>query len=602
MTVKTTVGQFLINQKLPEPLRDYDRVLNKKNLGVLLKDIATKYPTQYKEILMGFKDIGQRTSYLKGSGLGIKDFDPPIDYKSILDKEVAKIPSSATDAVVVDKFAEIQKKIENRTMDAAMKKGNIMAFQIASGARGSPAQLASTITTPTLYADNMGKPIRVPIRHSFSEGLDPVEYFAGTYGTRAGVISTKMATPEGGFFGKQLGYISGNMLITEEDCNTDNGTDTDITDSENIGRLLARQTGRYPKNTILTPEIISDLKKQNINKIIIRSPLSCESDEGMCQKCRGFTEQGTIPALGENVGSNTSAALSESATQGAMNVKHTGGQVASAKKSGLELIKQLMKVPKIFRGGAVVSELDGNIGKIYKAPQGGYNVEVGNVNHYVLPGYDILVKQGDTIEAGQPLSSGIINPADVTRLRGIGEGRRFLSDSLRTAFLNDGSKVNKVHMESMARSAINHAKVADNTFIDDYVPGDVATITAIQKHYNPIGKEADVEKTNGKFLAKPYMHLNAGTMIKPSIIKLLKENGINKIKITDEEPPFDPVMIRLDDVPAYKDNWVARLFSTQIKKKLLGATHKSESAPIHSTEFIPSYITATEFGKPKIHY
>ena len=90
-------------------------------------------------------------------------------------------------------------------------------------------------------------------------------------------------------------------------------------------------------------------------------------------------------------------------------------------------------------------------------------------------------------------------------------------------------------------------------------------------------------------------------LLKPSMIKFLKTHGINRVEVTDEEPPFDPVMIRLDDVPAHKENWLARLYSSQLKKKLLGATQQAEKAPLHSVEFIPSYITGT-FQADKIKY
>ena len=605
--MKTTAGQLLINAALPKELRDYKRILNKKNIKEVLQYIAKKYPTEYKNIMEKLKEIGQRSAYLKGSYLSLNDFRSPINHKGLIEKRLSKIPINSSDDIITKHFSALQKEIEKKTFEAAKAKKNSLAMQVEAGARGNLSQLASTISSPVMYADHKGKPIRIPIFNSYSNGLDPVEFFAASYGTRRGVISTKFATPEGGFYAKQIGYVAGNMLVTSKDCGTDNGIEQNTEDSENIGRLLAKQTDGFKKNTIITPEIISTLLKKRIKKIIIRSPITCEEENGVCQFCRGYTEIGTFPALGTNVGSDSASALSESATQAAKKEKHTGG-VIGAKKIGLEAIKQLLKVPKIFSGGAVVSEVDGKIKNIEKAPQGGFNIDVENkenkelVRHYILPDYNLLIKKGQTIEAGMPLSTGIINPADVTRLRGIGEGRKFLFESLRKAYIDSGQKVNKVHMETLSRSMLNLAKVADNTFLDDNVPGDIVNIHHVQKYYKPKVILSDTNKAEGKYLSKQYMHLIAGTRLKPSMLKLLSSHGIKKIEVTDEPPPFDPVMIRLDDVPAYKESWLGRLFSSHIKQRILGATSQSESTSIHGTDFVPAYVYGKEFGKQEIGY
>jgi DNA-directed RNA polymerase subunit beta' len=598
----TTAGQLLINKSLPGPLRDYKRVLDKKGLKSLLQDVARKHPTEYSNVMMGLKDVGQRSAYLKASNMTIADFDSPFDQAKFIDEHVKKMPANMTDAEVAKRFSELQKKVDKKTLEMSLKRGNNLARQIAAGARGTPAQLSSTISTPVLYADYKGSPIRVPIKHSFSEGLDAVELFSSAPGTRQGVISTKLATPEGGFFGKQLSYVAGNLLVTEEDCGTNNGTESNTDDSDNIGRLLARNYGPYKRNTIISPELLSRLKRVT-KSILIRSPISCEAEDGVCKKCRGFTEQGALPALGDNVGQNSAHALSESATQAAMKVKHTGGQVASAGQGrAFDVIRQLVKVPKTFRGGAVVSERDGKVDNIEKAHQGGHYIDVAGTKHYVLPDYDLLVRKGAIIEAGQPLSTGIVNPSDVARLRGLGEGRKFLSDSLRATFLADGQKVNKVHMESLAKSLLTYMRVDDDKFLDDHVPGDVITDTKAQKYYNPKSVVSPTKKAVGRYLAKPYMHLEAGVKIKPTMAKALNDHGYKDIEVTDEPAPFSPIMVRLDDAPSYKPNWVARLYSTQLKKKLLGATQQAEKAPIHGKEWVPSFIVGQRFGRPKVKY
>lgn len=605
MKIVTTAAQAILNSYLPKDLQDYKRVLDKKGTGGLLQTVAVKYPGQYKDILFNLKKMGEVVGYKTGSSFSIEDFKSPVNKEQIIDEAAAKLPAKgAKYEDIINTFGKARKEIEEKTLAESLKRGNSLAHFVVSGARGSASQLASTISTSVMYSDALGRPIPVPVKHSFSEGLDPTEYWASTYGTRKGVIATKFATPEGGFFNKQVGYISGNMLITEDDCKTTNGIEAKTEDPENLGRLTAKSYLNYPANTIISNAFISDLKKANINSILIRSPISCESDNGVCKKCFGNYRNGIPPEVGENVGINSSAALTEPFTQGAMKEKHTGGVIKTRVEtlSGLPLVRQLLKVPEVFKSGATVAEADGKINKIEPVERGGWNIYIGKKIHYIRPEYDILVKEGDNIEAGQPLSNGIINPADVTKFRGIGEGRKSLFDSLRQAYVDDGKKMDKIHMETLARSAVNLAQVNDNEFLDDNVPGDIGTISKLQKYYKPDYEDMDTSNANGKFLAKPYLHLTAGTQLKPSMLEALSKNGYNKISVTDQQPPFSPVMIRLDDVPSYKDNWLARLFSQQVKKKILQAVHGGESAKIHSEEFIPSYIYGKEFGKPKVGY
>lgn len=595
-----TVGQLLFNAALPKDFRQFDKVIDGKSLTGILQNIAEQKPSEYKDTLMSIKKFADRSAYVH-SEISYDDFLSPIDHKKIISDFSSKIPFNASDDEVRTEFSKLQDIIDKKTMAGALKNDNSMALQILSGARGSSSQLSSTISSPVMYADNFGTPIRVPITNSFSEGLTGAEYWASTYGTRKGVIATKFATPKGGYFGKQLGYVLNTTMVTEEDCETKNGIEADINDSDNIGRVLAQNSGGVQANTLLTSQHISDMNKKGVKKFLIRSPISCEAEAGLCQKCRGFTEQGRVASIGENVGQNSAHALSESTTQAAMKEKHTGGQVGTANKGILDTLNQLVKVPKFFAGGSTVSEVDGTVQSIQNAPQGGYYVLVNNKEHYIHPGFDIIVKAGDKIEAGHPLSNGIVNPADVTRLRGLGEGRRYLSDSIRSTLASNRLKINKVHSESLAKALVNLTQVTADVVIDDNVPGDIVQFNHAQKHFNPINKSDDpVEKSEGKYLTKPYMHFTAGTKLKPSMINTMKSFGINNVEVSTEKPPFEPVMIRMDDVPGFKDSWMGRLFSSNLKKKILGAVQRTEESPIHGTDFIPSYVTAREFGRPGI--
>lgn len=607
-----TAGQFLINNALPKDLQDKNRVMDKKSLNHVLNEVAKKYPKDYPSIVYNLKKIGQESAYLNGSSFTLDDFKTPINKDKIFrqaeeriaKRTLGKKSEKEKEKIFVEEYFKAKQKIEKDVFEESLRRGNTLAHMVNSGSRGNKSQLNSTIGAATLYTDHLNRPILSPVKKSFSEGLTPREYIASTPGTRKGVVATKFATPMGGFFNKQMGYVTGNIIVSADDCGTNNGIEEPALDPYNIGRVLSRSIAGVPAGTVIDNRIMSMFKKKRVDKIFIRSPLSCESDAGICKKCRGYTENGSFASLGDNVGINSSSALTEPFTQGAMKEKHTGGTMSKLNAvGGFDLIRQLVKIPRVFKGGAAISNVDGVVSKIEKAPQGGNNIFVGEEKHYAPDGFPLTVKEGDVIEAGEPLSLGIVNPSKVTKHRGIGEGRMSLYRSLRNAYVDDGKNIDKVHMETVARGLVNNVKIKDIGEMSSHIPGDIVTYTSANRHYDP-KRTMDIGTKNaaGKYLAKPYLHFTAGTKLKKKMTDYLNKKGVGTLRVTDTPPPFVPHMVRLDDSPSYKENWIARLFSDKIQSKLLNALHRGEKARIHSEEFIPSYIEGKDFGKIQIGY
>ena len=324
-----------------------------------------------------------------------------------------------------DKVYSETKKQAYTLADAA---GNGFAMQVKSKARGNQDQLSAMINTPGVYKDPSGRTVPLFIRHSYAEGLTPAEYWAGSYGARTGVVSTKFATAKAGELGKLLSSASIEQVVTEDDCNTINGIPVDVTDKDNVGCVLARDVGSYKAGDIITKQIMTDLEKKGIDKIIVRSPVTCNAKNGICSHCAGVRETGKLPEIGYNLGLNSASALAERIAQGSLNTKHSGKKIEGSGYSGFDMLKRMATIPEHYADKATVAEHDGKIDKIEDAPQGGKYIYVNEEKHYVPPNYAILVKQGDEVEAGDQLSDGVISPADAVRLKGIGEGRRYFTE------------------------------------------------------------------------------------------------------------------------------------------------------------------------------
>lgn len=325
-------AQLLVNSVLPEHLRDYNRPLDAKGLNAPLLAIAQESPELFTEVADKLSRIGREASYFQGETLRLSDFKPVIDKSRILaamNKELAVLrkryahdPEAFADerAALWTKYSDLMR---GETMREAMRRGNNLGYSVVSGARGKPAQIQAMITSPGVYADQNDRTVPLFVRHSFSEGLRPAEFLAGTYGARKAVISTKRATAMGGAMGKMMVQATSPLIVTEQDCKVDNGLDFDVSSRWTRNRVLARPAGGFEAGTVLTRDVLHKLRQNgDISSVIVRSPMTCQAAQGICAKCAGADPRGNLYSLGEAIGDTSSNALSEPWAQGALNVKH----------------------------------------------------------------------------------------------------------------------------------------------------------------------------------------------------------------------------------------------------------------------------------------
>jgi DNA-directed RNA polymerase subunit beta' len=608
--MRTTVGQLLINEILPEDLRDYTRVLDKKSIRTLLRLVATQYPQKYNEIASQLSQLGGEGSTAHGREASLtldslrlgpeatklrKGLDKTID--AILN--TPGLSPEDRDKRIVMALGRSAEKIRDVNLKEQLKARNPLAMQVNSGARGNPSQFSALNVGDLLVADHRDKEIPVPITHSYSDGLDPVEYWAASYGARKGTVSTKFATPKGGFLGKQLALAAHRLVVTEEDCGTENGIPVDGNDPDNVGALLARKAGTHGAGTVITPKLSKQLGRQKT--VVVRSPVTCEAMRGICSKCAGVRERGKFPEVGDNIGVAAAQAIAEPVSQSALNVKHSGGIVGSGPTAaGFDAINQLVQVPKTFQGGAAVAKLDGRVEAIEKAPQGGTFVRVGGERHYVPPGFKTLVKKGDRIEAGDVMSEGLPNPAEVVRYKGIGAGRWHFMNNFRNTLKASKIAASRRNVELLSRGLINHVRIMGLNSVADALPDDLVEFNSITRRYRPRPGARDValSRATNRFLERPYLQYSIGTRVTPRVAADLKKAGVKNVMSHEDEPPFVPEMVRAMETISYAPDWMTRLGGFHLKKGLLESVHRGRASKEHGESFVPSLARGVEFGKP----
>jgi DNA-directed RNA polymerase subunit beta' len=614
-----TVGKLLLKHAVPRAFHQYVTTteLDKKGTTALFNRLAEEAPNEYKDVVSKLTRLGFEISTRMGSTVGLQDLLSPIDKEQkFKDLEIKaegirkEFPSDKKkrDQKLLDLYGNFSKQIDSELVDVGVKKNQTLAKVIRSGSRGSAQQYRQTVFSPFLVQDAKGNVlVDFPVKRSFAEGLTLPEYLSATFGARAGEVAKKLAVADAGAFSKELSRASMTIKIEDHDCGTDNGIEVPVTDRDSIGTYLARPVGGFKKNNEVIGRMLNELKNKNIANLIVRSPITCQSSRkfhsgAVCQMCAGRREKG-IPAIGDYIGITAASTLGEPLAQGQLNVKHTSGSAGGPSLAGgFDLINQLASIPKHFKNKAAISEKDGRVSEVRKAPQGGYYIVVEGDEYYVPAGFEPKVKVGDIVESGDVLSEGIVNPADMVRLKGVGEGRRYFATTMKKTFDDSGmGGINRRNFELIAKNAIDHVRVTDNNGLGDYLPGEVVHYQVIEKDYQPRPGSSltRIDQAYNKYLEQPVLHYTIGTRVTHKLIDALKKQGIESVMVHSNPPPFEPEMQRLDSIPVYEPDWMHQLYSTNLERRLINAVNSGAVSSLKGPSPIPGLAYGVGFGMKK---
>lgn len=613
--LKTTMGQVLINEALPADMRDYNRVLDKKTMGTLATQLAKQHPDNYRDTMKRLHDVALDAAYTtNGLSVGLNDIKPSLAAKHTQLHVRQQLQRILADKTLDDKQRNLkilqlqssaQTQLVNDVYTEAVGTGNPLAHQVIGSGVGNKFQLNSLLGADMQYLDHRSEPIPIPVTHGYSQGLTPVEYFAGSFGTRKGVIDLKSATADAGYYGKQLTQMAHRLLVTDVDeadpernaTAHERGFPTDVDDVDNEGAMLSRSVGPYKRNTVLTPKILQDIKGMGIKDILVRSPIvGGPEDGGVYANDVGYREKGRVPPIGDYVGIAAAQALSEPTTQAQISSKHSGGVGGAGGIAGFKALNALVQVPKKYPDGATHSQTDGRVQEIRPAAQGGFYVQVNGQDHYVPTGRDVSVKKGDELEAGDVVSDGMPSPAEIVQHKGIGEGRRYFVTAMRQVMKNSNLPVHRRNVELLSRGLINHVRLTDEH--GDYSPDDVVPYSMLERNWAP--RDGSVLGTPsslaGHYLEQPVLHYSIGTKIGKNVTANLKQYGINAVQAHKEPPPFKPEMVRGMANISNDPDWMTRMLGSYQEKGLMDSVHRGATSDTNSSSYVPSLARGETFG------
>lgn len=285
------------------------------------------------------------------------------------------------------------------------------------------------------------------------------------------------------------------------------------------------------------------------------------------------------------------------------NSKHMGGVAGADDKqvSGFKEMDQFIQVPENFQGGAVLSPVDGIITKVENAPAGGSYVYVNGERQYVPREVAILVKRGDHVTAGDMLSEGTPNPAEIAEYKGIGEARRYFVDKYREILDRNGASVHRRNLEAVARGFISRVGIDSIDGYEGYMLGDIVPYDSFAADYEPRQDSKPLRPSSAKdaYLEKPYLHYSIGTRITPSIGKALDDAGVKEVIVNKAPPVFSPQVIRSRNILSTDPDWMTRLSGEGLKKGLLESTRMGATSTPAGTSYFPAMANPVELDKYK---
>jgi DNA-directed RNA polymerase subunit beta' len=505
--IDTTVGKVIFNESIPQNLGFVDRsipgnellmevdfLVNKKNLGKIIDKCYMLYgPTETSIMLDNIKAKGYHYSSIGAITVATSDMVVPEAKKTLLkeaDETVDKIEKMYKRGFisederyerVIEKWTKTTEEIADALMNS-LDKFNPIFMMADSGARGSKSQIKQLAGMRGLMANPSGKIIELPIRASFREGLDVLEYFISTHGARKGNADTALKTADSGYLTRRLVDVSQDVIVRQEDCGTTDGFEvSEIREgNEAIEALKERLTGRYSSEDIINPEtgeviVAKDtyieqntaekIEKLGVKKVKIRSVFTCNAKFGVCAKCYGMNMATAQKInIGEAVGIVAAQSIGEPGTQLTMRTFHTGGVAGADITQGLPRVEELFEARKP-KGLAIVTELSGTarIEESKKKRTVVITSNTGEEASYDIPfGSRLKVTNGETIDAGDEITEGSVNPHDIMRIKGIDGVRNYLLSEVQKVYRLQGVDINDKHLEVVIRQMTRKVKILES--------------------------------------------------------------------------------------------------------------------------------------------
>lgn len=497
---ETSVGRLLFNSVLPSVHPYINDVITQRTLfGIVVELIDEKGIEAVPPIVDRMKKFGFEYATKSGTTWGIDDVVVPEKKKEIIAKarESEKgvwnhyneglISREERRRMIIEVWHRAKTEIEGVLPETLDTNGSVYDMW-KSGARGSMGQIAMMAGMKGLIVNTRGETLEFPVLSSMKEGMSPIEYFITTHGSRKGLADTALQTAKAGYLTRRLFVVAQDAIVSEADCKTKEGIEIGRISSSGIeiafskairGRVLCEDAtdaeGKvlFPKGHLLSRLDSISVEKSSLKSVVVRSPMTCKTLQGVCQQCYGIDlTTNRLVDIGEAVGTVAAQAIGEPGTQLTMNTKHAGG----AASVGGDVTQGLPRVEEVFEKRqpkipAVISECDGVVTEIRQegkekivsvAPElGGKGApKKKDKIEYTIPFRRIVVVSvGEKVEQGQILTDGSAHLPELFKYAGERATQEYIINETNKIYELQGVTIARKHIELIVKQMMSRVKI-----------------------------------------------------------------------------------------------------------------------------------------------
>ncbi len=592
--IETSVGRLILNAVLPKDYPYVSKLIDNKALKALIRDIIEKYPgEEAMTTLDKIKTTGFEHCTLSGVSWGMDDLVVPKEKKQMIadaESEVERIDSHYEKGLLSHEEKTSQKiliwqgvktRLEALLKTTLPQDGPVISI-ITAGARATWSQPVQMAGMKGLVNNPAGDIIELPVKSSFAEGFNVLEYFISTHGARKGTADTALRTSSAGYLTRRLIDVAHDMITHEEDCGDKKGLEVLKKDADDIEQDFSfKLVGRVCLEDVISPadkktvivkkgEMITwpqakQMTAEGVERVQLRTVLTCKSIKGICQKCYGWDlSRNTMVKLGEAVGVVAAQAIGEPGTQLTLRTHHLGGVVGAG-----DITQGLPRIEEIFearapKGEAVMSLTDGKITKIdeenrvitiqptTESAAKKSKKEAQDANKAPLPidykipnRIAILVSVGQEVKENQPLSAGNLDLKKLYKSAGLEATQRYILKEVQRIYSSQGVDIHDKHIEVIIQKMFSRIRIKEEGE-SSWVRGEVIEWTVFQEEVErlrggkkeaPLGAQillgiSEVALASESFLSAASFQQTSRVLIKASLegkedkLRGLKENVI----------------------------------------------------------------------------
>lgn len=505
--LETTVGRILFNEKLPKKLQFINKSVNAGAIkGIITQAIRHYSDEEVAQLIDDIKDLGFFAETQAG-GVSVSVFDCLLlENKDKFIKEaeakVAEIRNNYNQGLITSEerrrlsnnvWIETTEKLADMTWKLFDTENSARIMIDSGGARASRDQIKQLSAMRGLVVDPLGKIVPLPTKSNFREGLSIFEYVTSSRGSRKGLTDSALKTADAGYLTRRLIDVSHDGILRYDDCGSKEGiliSRSDLREAAFAHRLLGRVLAEnvaakgskkvlFKKGILVDHDIAKEIDAAKVERVVVRSPLTCQARHGFCKLCYGWDLSNLkLAELGTPAGIVAAQSIGEPGTQLTLRVKHAGGVVGLDVTQGLPRVEELFeaRTPKVL---SPIGEISGKV-KITDLDTGGYEVTIRSVatkpviekTYHISPSLELKVKDRQLVSAGEQLAAGFLDIREVLQVRGLRGAQIYLLAELQKVYESQGIMINDKHFEVIIRKMsdkVTIKDIGDTTFLNGEV-------------------------------------------------------------------------------------------------------------------------------------